>query len=147
MTESLACIASSSHVLPLQTGLPYTGPTPSDSQPLLSPALLCFQSFNMAGTYSFLSLPPSLPTVCVCVCVYVCVYKSVYVYVHTHTLTHRHTHTHARTQTYTHTCTHAHTHTHTHIHTHTHTHTRHGGDLTYAPHLPPRWARRPRRGT
>ena len=56
MTESLACIASSSHVLPLQTGLPYTGPTPSDSQPLLSPALLCFQSFNMAGTYSFLSL-------------------------------------------------------------------------------------------
>ena len=69
MTESLACIASSSHVLPLQTGLPYTGPTPSDSQPLLSPALLCFQSFNMAGTYSFLSLPPSLPTVCVCVCV------------------------------------------------------------------------------
>ncbi len=64
MTENLACIASSSHVLPLQTGLPYTGPTPSDSEPLLSPALLCFQSFNMAGTYSFLSLS----TVCVCVC-------------------------------------------------------------------------------
>ena len=76
MTESLACIASSSHVLPLQTGLPYTGPTPSDSQPLLSPALLCFQSFNMAGTYSFLSLPPSLPTVCVCVCVCGCLTDS-----------------------------------------------------------------------
>ena len=145
MTESLACIASSSHVLPLQTGLPYTGPTPSDSQPLLSPALLCFQSFNMAGTYSFLSLPPSLPTVCVCVCVcmYVCISQCMYMY--THTQTHTHTCTHTNIHTHMHARTHTHTHIHT--HTHTHTHTRHGGDLTYAPHLPPRWARRPRRGT